>query len=193
MPVSHAPETTVTSENRDEKKVPGLLEVLAQVPDLRKRRGRRYRAGVRPGGRGVLCAGRGEDLPGDRRPGRGPAAGRARPPRRPHPSAQAHDHRSRARSGSAPSSTPSTRMPGRDHRRLAAGPGAGREAGAAADRDRDRRQVAARHRRRHREAVRRDAAGRKGHHRPAPHPREHQRDHPGQRAAGRHRPGELPS
>ena len=42
MPVSHAPETTVTSENRDEKKVPGLLEMLAQVPDLRKRRGRRY-------------------------------------------------------------------------------------------------------------------------------------------------------
>jgi hypothetical protein len=42
MPVSHAPETTVTSENRHEKKVPGLLEMLAQVPDLRKRRGRRY-------------------------------------------------------------------------------------------------------------------------------------------------------
>ena len=42
MPVSHAPETAVTSENRDEKKVPGLLEMLAQVPDLRKRRGRRY-------------------------------------------------------------------------------------------------------------------------------------------------------
>jgi predicted transposase YbfD/YdcC len=42
MPVSHAPETTVTSENGHEKKVPGLLEMLAQVPDLRKRRGRRY-------------------------------------------------------------------------------------------------------------------------------------------------------
>jgi DDE_Tnp_1-associated len=42
MPVSHAPETTVTSENRAKKKVPGLLEMLAQVPDLRKRRGRRY-------------------------------------------------------------------------------------------------------------------------------------------------------
>ena len=42
MPVSHAPETAVTSENRDEKKVPGLPEMLAQVPDLRKRRGRRY-------------------------------------------------------------------------------------------------------------------------------------------------------
>jgi DDE_Tnp_1-associated/Transposase DDE domain len=42
MSVSHAPVTTVTSENRDEKKVPGLLEMLAQVPDLRKRRGRRY-------------------------------------------------------------------------------------------------------------------------------------------------------
>ena len=36
------PETTVTSENRDEKKVPGLLEMLAQVPDTRKKRGRRY-------------------------------------------------------------------------------------------------------------------------------------------------------
>ena len=42
MSVSHAPETTVTSENRDERKVPGLLEMLAQVPDSRKRRGRRY-------------------------------------------------------------------------------------------------------------------------------------------------------
>jgi predicted transposase YbfD/YdcC len=42
MPVSHAPETAVTSENRDEKKALGLLEILAQVPDLRKRRGRRY-------------------------------------------------------------------------------------------------------------------------------------------------------
>jgi predicted transposase YbfD/YdcC len=42
MSVSHAPETTVTSGNRDEKKVPGLLEMLALVPDLRKRRGRRY-------------------------------------------------------------------------------------------------------------------------------------------------------
>lgn len=42
MPVSHDPETTVTSENSDEEKVPGLLEVLAQVPDLRKRRGLRF-------------------------------------------------------------------------------------------------------------------------------------------------------
>ena len=32
----------MTSENRDERKVPGLLEMLAQVPDSRKRRGRRY-------------------------------------------------------------------------------------------------------------------------------------------------------
>ncbi len=44
MPVSHAPETTVTSENRHEKKVPGLLEMLARVPDLRKRRGPAQRA-----------------------------------------------------------------------------------------------------------------------------------------------------
>jgi endonuclease III len=36
MPVSHTPETTVTSENRDEKKVPGVLEMLAQVPDLQR-------------------------------------------------------------------------------------------------------------------------------------------------------------
>jgi DDE_Tnp_1-associated len=36
------PETTLTSENRSEKKVRGLLEMLAQVPDLRKRRGRRH-------------------------------------------------------------------------------------------------------------------------------------------------------
>src|ERR1700677_4731066 len=42
MPVSHAPETAVTSENRDEKKALGLLDMLAQVPDLRRRRGRRY-------------------------------------------------------------------------------------------------------------------------------------------------------
>ena len=43
MLVSHAPDTSVTST--DEKKagkVPGLLEVLALVPDPRKRRGRRY-------------------------------------------------------------------------------------------------------------------------------------------------------
>ncbi len=32
----------MTSENRDEKKVPGLLEMLAQVPDTREKRGRRY-------------------------------------------------------------------------------------------------------------------------------------------------------
>jgi predicted transposase YbfD/YdcC len=42
MPVSHAPETTVTSENSDDKEVAGLLEVLAQIPDPRKRRGRRF-------------------------------------------------------------------------------------------------------------------------------------------------------
>ena len=43
MLVSHAPDTAVTST--DEKKagkVPGLLEVLALVPDPRRRRGRRY-------------------------------------------------------------------------------------------------------------------------------------------------------
>ena len=32
----------MTSGNRDEKKVPGLLEMLSQVPDTRKKRGRRY-------------------------------------------------------------------------------------------------------------------------------------------------------
>jgi hypothetical protein len=39
MPVSHAHATTVTSTDDE---LPGLLEVLARVPDPRKRRGRRY-------------------------------------------------------------------------------------------------------------------------------------------------------
>lgn len=39
MPVSHARVTTVTSTDDE---LPGLLEVLAQVPDPRRRRGRRY-------------------------------------------------------------------------------------------------------------------------------------------------------
>lgn len=39
MPVSHARAATVTSTDKD---VPGLLEVLAQVRDPRKRRGRRF-------------------------------------------------------------------------------------------------------------------------------------------------------
>jgi predicted transposase YbfD/YdcC len=42
MPVSHVPETSVTSGNGNAAKVPGLLEVLAQVPDPRKKRGQRY-------------------------------------------------------------------------------------------------------------------------------------------------------
>ena len=43
MPVSHARVTAVTSTDEHEAgEVPGLLEVLAQVPDPRKRRGRRY-------------------------------------------------------------------------------------------------------------------------------------------------------
>jgi hypothetical protein len=43
MPGSQAPGTAVTStdESRD-REVPGLLEVLARVPDPRRRRGRRY-------------------------------------------------------------------------------------------------------------------------------------------------------
>jgi predicted transposase YbfD/YdcC len=41
--VSHAPDTGVTStDEKEDGKVPGLLEVLARVPDPRKRRGRRY-------------------------------------------------------------------------------------------------------------------------------------------------------
>jgi predicted transposase YbfD/YdcC len=41
--VSHAPDTAVTSTDEKEAgNVPGLLEVLALVPDPRKRRGRRY-------------------------------------------------------------------------------------------------------------------------------------------------------
>jgi len=43
MPVSHARAAVVTStDGKEAGKVPGLLEVLAQVPDPRKRRGRRY-------------------------------------------------------------------------------------------------------------------------------------------------------
>jgi hypothetical protein len=43
MPVSHAPDTTVTStDGFTAGEVPGLLDVLARVPDLRKHRGRRY-------------------------------------------------------------------------------------------------------------------------------------------------------
>jgi predicted transposase YbfD/YdcC len=43
MPVSHARVTAVTSTGEHEAgEVPGLLEVLALVPDPRKRRGRRY-------------------------------------------------------------------------------------------------------------------------------------------------------
>jgi hypothetical protein len=41
--VSHAFDTAVTSADQgDDGTVPGLLEVLAQVPDPRKERGRRY-------------------------------------------------------------------------------------------------------------------------------------------------------
>src|ERR1700722_1044374 len=39
MPVSHARVTTLTSTDYE---LPGLLEVLARVPDPRTRRGRRY-------------------------------------------------------------------------------------------------------------------------------------------------------
>src|SRR5579872_806832 len=43
MPVSHARITTVSSADEKEcDEVPGLLEVLAQVPDPRRRRGRRF-------------------------------------------------------------------------------------------------------------------------------------------------------
>ena len=43
MPVSHARATAVTSaDEQADEEVPGLLEVLAQVPDLRGRRGRRF-------------------------------------------------------------------------------------------------------------------------------------------------------
>ena len=121
MPVSHAPETTVTSENRDGKKAPGLLEMLAQVPDLRKRRGRRYEL-VFVLAVAACCALAGAktyreigdqaaDLPQDvlaRLGGRIPPA----------PSARSSLP---ARSGSAPSSRPS--MPGAWTRSSAAGCG----------------------------------------------------------------------
>lgn len=46
MSVSHARDTAVTSIDeeraRPAREVPGLLEVLTQVPDSRKRRGRRF-------------------------------------------------------------------------------------------------------------------------------------------------------
>ena len=43
MPVSHARDTAVTSTDEQvASEVPGLLEVLARVPDPRKRRGRRF-------------------------------------------------------------------------------------------------------------------------------------------------------
>lgn len=43
MPVSHAATTTATSADEKEcDEVPGLLDVLAQVPDPRRRRGRRF-------------------------------------------------------------------------------------------------------------------------------------------------------
>ena len=43
MPVSHAPDTSVTSpDERAAREVPSLLEVLARIPDPRRRRGRRF-------------------------------------------------------------------------------------------------------------------------------------------------------
>ena len=43
MPASHASAAVATStDGKEAGEVPGLLEVLAQVPDPRKRRGRRY-------------------------------------------------------------------------------------------------------------------------------------------------------
>ena len=43
MLVSHAPDAAMTSTDEKEAgRVPGLLDVLARVPDPRKRRGRRY-------------------------------------------------------------------------------------------------------------------------------------------------------
>jgi predicted transposase YbfD/YdcC len=43
MPVSHAHTVTVTSADENARdQIPGLLEVLAQVPDPRRRRGRRF-------------------------------------------------------------------------------------------------------------------------------------------------------
>ena len=43
MPVSHAPDTSVTSpDERAAGEVPSLLEVLARIPDPRRRRGRRF-------------------------------------------------------------------------------------------------------------------------------------------------------
>jgi hypothetical protein len=42
MPVSHARAAALTSADERADEAPGLLEVLARVPDPRKRRGRRF-------------------------------------------------------------------------------------------------------------------------------------------------------
>ena len=171
--------------------VPGLLEVLALVPDPRKRQGKQFSlmfvlavavACVLAGARNFREIGdQAADLPQDVLGRLGgtphPLRGGSSPP---------------ARNGSVPCCSRSTR------RSWTSSPAGGcaaladaREAGAAADRDRDRRQMAARDRRRAAgQAVRRDAARGEGHHRPARHPGRHQRDHPGQRTAGPRGPGE---
>ena len=67
MPVSHARVNAVTSTDDE---VPGMLEVLAQVPDPRRKRGRRFvLVFVLAVAVACVLAGAGK-LPGDRRPGR---------------------------------------------------------------------------------------------------------------------------
>jgi hypothetical protein len=74
MPISHALISAVTCTD---EQVPGLLDVLAQVTDPRRRRGRFTLVFVLAVA--VTCAlARGEESPGDRRPGRRPAAGAQR-------------------------------------------------------------------------------------------------------------------
>ena len=109
MSASHASAAVVTStDGKEAGEVPGLLEVLAQVPDPRKRRGRRYVlvfvlavavACVLAGAKSFREIGdQAADLPQEIL---------ARLGGKPHPLLRRII--ARARSGSAPSSTPSAR------------------------------------------------------------------------------------
>ncbi len=147
--VSHARDTAMTSTDEQSRsgKVPGLLEVLAAGPGPAEAARPPLPAHVRPGRRGRVRAGRGQDASGRsatmpltcprrycgtaRRQAAPAAPQDRRPERDPDPRAAA-PHRTRG------SSTASS----------AAGCAAWRDAGPPgrrADRDRDRRQVAARH------------------------------------------------
>jgi len=188
MPVPHAAVIAVTPVTSTDEKLPGLLEVLAQVPDPRRRRGRRFTL-VFMLAVAVVCVlagaksfreigGQAAGLPQDLLAALGG---------RPHPLRRKIIVPSGKRIRTLVQALDAARLDG-DHRRLAARPGRRREARAPADRDRNRREMAARRRGRAGQAVRRDAARGGRDHRPAPHPRRYERDHTGQGAAGPRRP-----